>query len=59
MSSLVKYTIINHIEYLIVKLGIDPNDFDETQEIINIINVDIQSLRKKIKLSTIEYPQAQ
>ena len=59
MSSLAKDTRINHMEDLIVKLGIYPNDVDVGKENIKNSNVDIQALRKKLKLPTIEHSQVQ
>lgn len=47
------------MEDLIVKLGIYPNDVDVGKENIKNSNVDIQALRKKLKLPTIEHSQVQ
>lgn len=59
MSSLTKDSTVKSLEYTIIMLVLDPNDVHATLEIIKNRNVDIQSLRKRLKLPTTEHPQAQ
>ena len=57
MSSLAKDTRIKTLEDLIIKLGQDPRDVSAVEEIIKNKNVDIQALKKQLKLPNIEHPQ--
>lgn len=56
MSSLEKYIRIKTLEYIAIKLGLDTNDVDATQEIIKDRNANIQTLCMKLKLPIIEHP---
>jgi len=56
MSSLAKDTGIKALEYLIIKLILDPNDVHVVEEIIKNTNVDIQAHREKLKLPATKYP---
>lgn len=57
MSSMAKDTKIKTMEELVFKLGYDPSDVKEVEEVIIRKNVDIQSLRKQLKLPTTKHPQ--
>ena len=57
ISSLEKGTKIKYLEGLVIKLGYDPNNVKVVEEMIKRKNVDIQALRKNLKLPTTEYHQ--
>lgn len=59
MSCLAKYARIKYLDDIVIKLGLDPNDVNVTQEIIKNKNAYIQALRKQLKFPTTEHPQAQ
>jgi len=59
MSYLAEDTRINALEDLVIKLRLYPNDVSVVEEIIKTKNVDIQALRKQLKLPTKEHPQIQ
>jgi hypothetical protein len=56
VSSLAKDNRIKSLEDLVVKIGYDPKDVNAVEEIIKKKNLDIASLRKQLKLPTIEDP---
>jgi len=58
MSSLVKDARIKALEDLVIKLGYDPSNIKVAEEMIKNKNVDIQALRKQLKIPTTEHPQA-
>ena len=58
ISSLAKDTRIKSLEDLVIKLVYDPSDIKVAEEMINNSNVDIQALRKQLKLPTTEHKQA-
>jgi len=53
---LAKDNRIKSLEDLVVKIGYDPKDVNVVEEIIKKKNLDIASLRKQLKLPTIEDP---
>jgi hypothetical protein len=57
ISSLSKDNKIKSLEELVLKIGYDPSNVKEAKELLNKKNVDITSLRKKLKLPSIEYSQ--
>jgi len=56
MPSLTKDTITKALEDVVIKLGYDPSDIKEVEDMIKNKNDDIQALRKKFKLPTTEHP---
>jgi hypothetical protein len=50
ISSFAKDNIIKTLEELVLKIGYDPANVKEAEEMIKKKNVDIASLRKKLKL---------
>ena len=56
ISSLAKDTRIKSLEDLVVKIGYDPSNMKDAEEIIKKKNVDITTLRKQLKLSATKYP---
>ena len=58
ISSLAKDTRTKALEYLVIKLGYDPSDIQVAKEMIKRKNVDIQALRKQLKLPYVDHPQA-
>ena len=58
MSSFSKYNIIKSLEYLIIKLGHDLANIKVEKDLIKRKEAYIQALRKKLKLPSIEHPEA-
>lgn len=48
---------IKFLEYLIINLGHEPKDIKATEELIKNKEVDMQALRKQMKLPSTENPQ--
>ena len=57
MSSLAKDIRVKALEGLVIKLGYDPRDIKGVEEMMKNKNVDIQALRKQLKLPTTKVPQ--
>jgi hypothetical protein len=58
ISSLAKDNKIKSLEELVQKIGYDPSNVKAIEELLKKKNVDIASLRKKLKLPTTEDSQA-
>jgi hypothetical protein len=58
VSSLAKDNKIKSLEELVLKIGYDPANIKAAEELIKKKNVDIASLRKQLKISATEDPQA-
>ena len=58
MTSLAKDIRTKALDYLVIKLGYDLSNIKVAEEIIKNKYVDIQALRKPLKLPTREHPQA-
>jgi hypothetical protein len=56
VSSLAKDNKIKSLEELVLKIGYDPTNIKEAEEMIKNKNVDIASLRKQLKISVTEDP---
>jgi hypothetical protein len=54
VSYFAKDNRIKSLEELVLKIGYDPSNVKESEEILKKKNVDIESLRKKLKLLAIE-----
>ena len=46
---------INNVENIIIKVGVDPSDSNSIQELIKSKENDIQVLRKKLNMPTLEH----
>jgi hypothetical protein len=57
ISSLSKDNKIKYLEELVLKIRYDPSNVKEIEEILKKKNSDIASLRKQLKIPTIEDPQ--
>jgi len=57
ISSSAKDNKIKSLEELVLKIGYDPSNVKVVEEILKKKNVDIESLRKQLKLSAIEDSQ--
>jgi len=55
---LAKDNKIKSLEELVLKIGYDPTNVKAIEELLKKKNVEITSLRKKLKLPSIEYSQA-
>jgi hypothetical protein len=58
ISSFAKDKRIKYLEELVLKIGYDPSNVKEEEEMIKKKNADISSLRKKLKLPPTEDSQA-
>jgi hypothetical protein len=58
VSSLAKDNKIKSLEELVLRIGYDPSNIKEAEELIKKKNADIASLRKQLKISATEDPQA-
>jgi hypothetical protein len=58
ISSFAKDNRINSVEELVVKIGYDPSNVKGIEEFLKKKNVDIESLRKQLKLPPTEDAQA-
>ena len=56
VSSLAKENRIKSLEGLVIKIGYDTKDVNATNEIIKKKKLDITTLRKQLKLATLEDP---
>jgi hypothetical protein len=54
VSSLAKDNKIKSLEELVLKIGYDPSNVKEAEELIKKKNADIDSLRKQLKIYTTE-----
>lgn len=52
--ALAKDTRIKNMEELVIKVGYDPTNINAVEELVKKKNLDIVTLRKKLKLPTIE-----
>jgi hypothetical protein len=57
VSSFAKDNRIKSLEEMVLNIGYDPLDVKLTEELLKKKNVDIASLRKQLKLTTIEDSQ--
>jgi hypothetical protein len=57
ISSLAKDNKIKSLEELVLKIGYDPSNVKVDEELLKKKNVDITSLRKKLKIPSTEYSQ--
>jgi phage terminase large subunit-like protein len=58
ISSFAKDNIIKSLEELVLKIGYDPFNVKEVEEMLKKKNADIESLRKQLKLPPTEDAQA-
>jgi hypothetical protein len=58
ISSLAKDNKIKSLEELVLKIGYDPTNVKAAEELLKKKNVDIESLRKQLKLPATEDSQA-
>ena len=58
ISSFAKDNMIKSLEELVVNIGYDPSNVKGTEEFLKKNNVDISSMRKKLKLPPTEDTQA-
>jgi hypothetical protein len=58
VSSLAKDNKIKSLEELVLKIGYDPSNVKAAEELLKKKNADIASLRKQLKISATEDPQA-
>ena len=58
ISSLGKDTRIKTLEDVVVKIGYDPANIEAVEEILKKKNADIETLRKKLKISATKDPLA-
>ena len=58
VSAFAKDTRIKTLEYLVIKLGYVPTNFNVAEELIKKKNAYIATLRKQLKLLVTEYPLA-
>jgi hypothetical protein len=58
VSSLAKDNKIKSLEELVLKIGYDPSNVKAAEELLKKKNVDIESLRKQLKIPATEDPQA-
>jgi hypothetical protein len=57
VSYLEKDNEIKSLEELVLKIGYDPSNVKEAEELLKNNNADISSMRKQLKISTTEDPQ--
>jgi len=57
MSSFAKDNKLKFFEDIIVKIGCDPQDYKEIEEILKKKDIEIITLKKQLKLPSIEDPQ--
>jgi len=58
VSSLAKDNKTKSLEGMVLKIGYDPSNVKEEEELLKKKNVDIRSLRKQLKIPSIEDPRA-
>jgi hypothetical protein len=58
ISFLAKENKFKSLEELVIKIGYDPSNVKVVEELLKKKNVDIESLRKQLKVPTTEYSQA-